>query len=284
MTEEITKGSKVALVALSNALPQSMKDQIEALCDFLKEMTLIPVCSAYLYQQDTVRGGDAKEKGEELITFFQNDETKAIFDISGGDIANEVLLYIDFNLIKAYNKPFFGYSDLTTVINAIYTKLDRPSYLYQVRHLIKAQQEAFKETILENQTSLTTIDYRFLQGNSMEGIVVGGNIRCFLKLVGTPFMPDLSHKILLLESLSGDVAKMITFLSQYKQIGAFDKVNGILLGTFMQMQREALRPTIEELVVEIVDNPTMPIAKTEQIGHSIDSKAIIIGKNLKLGL
>ncbi len=34
----------------------------------------------------------------------------------------------------------------------------------------------------------------------MDGIVVGGNIRCLLKLAGTPYWPDMREKILLLES------------------------------------------------------------------------------------
>ena len=37
-------------------------------------------------------------------------------------MANEVLTDLDFEMISASDKIFFGYSDLTTVINAIYTK------------------------------------------------------------------------------------------------------------------------------------------------------------------
>ena len=95
-------------------------------------------------------------------------------------------------------------------------------------------------------------------------------------------MPDFTDKILFLESRSGGVAQMITFLSQYKQLGAFDKVKGILLGSFTQMEQEGLTPTIEELVLEIVGCPSLPIAKTNEIGHGMDSKAIRIGKTLKL--
>lgn len=66
--------------------------------------------------------------------------------------------------------------------------------------------------------------YEFIRGSKMEGMVVGGNIRCFLKLMGTKYQPDFNNKILFLESLSGDCAKMATFLSQYKQVGAFDNI------------------------------------------------------------
>ena len=115
----------------------------------------------------------------------------------------------------------------------------------------------------------------------MKGIVVGGNIRCFLKLAGTEYMPDLNGKILFLESYSGTVAKMETYLCQLQQLGAFSKVSGILLGTFTEMENENCVPTIETLVRQVVGNQ-IPIAKTRQIGHGTDAKAMIIGQEIKV--
>jgi muramoyltetrapeptide carboxypeptidase LdcA involved in peptidoglycan recycling len=69
--------------------------------------------------------------------------------------------------------------------------------------------------------------------------------------------------------------------NQLKQMGVFEKVNGILLGTFTEMEAEHYSPTIEELVIRYV-GPSIPIAKTFEIGHGIDSKAIEIGKELYL--
>ena len=71
---------------------------------------------------------------------------KAIYDISGGDVANSILPYLDFEVIKKSDKEFWGYSDLTTVINAIYKKTGKASVLYQVRHLIYE----YKEQQIEN--------------------------------------------------------------------------------------------------------------------------------------
>ena len=48
------------------------------------------------------------------------------------------------------------------------------------------------------------------------------------------------------------------------------------------MQENNITPTIEELVLSIIDNPDLPIAKTEEIGHGANSKCIIIGKNISL--
>ena len=146
--------------------------------------------------------------------------------------------------------------------------------LYQYR---EQQILDFKNTLIDQSDDLYKIDYNFVQGNKMQGVVVGGNIRCFLKLAGTEYMPDLTDKILLLESYSGTVAKMETYLCQLQQLGVFDKVAGVLLGTFTEMEEKECVPTMAELVKKIV-NKDIPIAVTRDIGHGTDAKAIVIGK------
>ncbi len=94
----------------------------------------------------------------------------------------------------------------------------------------------------ENRTALFDPQVRFVQGEKMEGVVVGGNIRCFLKLAGTRYFPDLWDKILLLEAYGGEVPQMATYLAQLKQLGAFEKVGGILLGTFTAMEGACMQP------------------------------------------
>ncbi len=115
----------------------------------------------------------------------------------------------------------------------------------------------------------------------MHGIVVGGNIRCLLKLAGTEYWPDMNQKILLLESLNGGVPQMVTYLNQLKQIGAFDKINGILLGTFTKMEELQSSPSIVDLVKQYAGSD-MPVAETKEIGHGISSKGIVIGEEICL--
>ena len=95
-------------------------------------------------------------------------------------------------------------------------------------------------------------------------------------------MPDFQDKILLLESLGGDVGKMTTYLTQYKHLGAFKKVKGIVLGTFTEMEREGYTPNIIEIVKYLVNDPQMPICRTKDIGHGQDSKCMAIGGKLKI--
>ena len=184
---------------------------------------------------------------------------------------------LDFQTIAYEKKHFWGYSDLTTIINAIYARTGKSSVLYQIRNLTydhsQSQITDFLSTTLAGATSLYDFPYEFVRGTHMEGIVVGGNIRCLLKLAGTPYWPDMREKILLLESFGGKLPQMVTYLSQLNQMGVFKRVNGILLGTFTKMEEDNCQPDMAQLVLEFAEKKT-PVAKSPLIGHGTDSKAI----------
>ena len=281
----LKSGDKIGIVCCSNGQKSAYVEKIEYLEQTLKSIGFQPVFSDYIYEKEDVFSGTAQERANALMDFYKDDEIKGIFDISGGDVANGVLPYLDYDIIAKSDKMFWGYSDLTTIINAIYAKTGKSSVLYQIRNLIYDHKEQqigdFQNSVLQNGTDLFQFNYKFVQKNSMQGAVVGGNIRCFLKLAGTEYMPELEGKILLLESYGGTVAKIETYLCQLQQMGAFDKVAGVLLGTFTEMEQEKCTPTVETLVKRIVGEE-LPIAVTRDIGHGTDAKAILVGEELCL--
>lgn len=278
-------GDKAAMVCCSNAQPYSNEKIINNLNKKLKEIGLIPVFSNYIYSENSVFSGTAEQRAEILMDFYKDKEIKAIFDISGGDIANEILPYLDFDIIAKSNKMFWGYSDLTTIINAIYSKTGNKSVLYQLKNLVyensDMQTENFRKTVFDKKDNLYSFDYKFIQGEHLSGTVIGGNIRCLLKLAGTEYWPDMNNKVLLLEAFGGNIPKMTTYLNQLKQIGVFGKINGIILGTFTEMEKENCNPPIVDLVKKYAGN-NIPIVKTSEIGHNSNSKAVIIGEVINL--
>ena len=282
----LKENDSIGLISCSNGLDYKMKDKIEKLISLLSSMKLNIIKSNALYKNIDGSTTNGEFRAKELMSLYNNKNVKAIFDLSGGDLCNEILDYLDYEKITYSQKPFIGYSDLTVILNTLYNKTKLVNYNYQLRNLIrensKNQIEYFKEVFLENQDMISKINYKFLKGNSMEGILIGGNIRCFLKLAGTNYIPSFENKILFLEALSGDINKISTFIAQYKQIGAFSKINGILLGTFTELDEKYSSTYIENLFLEKLKDYNIPIAKTSDLGHSANSKSIPIGKNIIL--
>ena len=288
--------NKVGFVCCSNGQKASYMEDIKATEVILRNCGFGVVYSPYIYEKSSCFSGTGQERAKALMDMYMDEDIIAVFDISGGDIANEILPYLDFDVIKKSNKLFWGYSDLTTVINAIYTKTENPSVLYQIKNLVwdetgeqiklfervalKWPADASIESLINDTDSkLFGFSYEFIQGERLDGIVIGGNIRCFLKLAGTEYFPDAKDKVLLLESLGGEVPQMVTYLNQLKQSGVFDNIKGLILGTFTSMDENNHKPDIVELIKQYVSED-LPIVKTYEIGHGYNSKAIVIGKRI----
>ena len=272
---------KVGIVACSDAQKEEYRGRNEELVRFLESIDYEPILSSCIYSAEGVFSGTPKARAEQLMSMFADPDVEEIYDISGGDVANQILDELDYELISKSRAVFWGYSDLTTVINAIYTMTGKASVLYQIKHLVYGNSTQLQKERFLNRDELFSPAFRFVQKNVMKGIVVGGNIRCFLKLAGTGYFPDLENKILLLEAYGGRVPQMATYLAQLKQLGAFEKVSGIILGTFTAMEQNHCVPDIVTMVKEYA-RPEIPIAVTRDIGHGDDAKAIMIGKEIEI--
>ncbi|HOJ64239.1 MAG TPA: LD-carboxypeptidase [Spirochaetota bacterium] len=224
-----------------------------------------------------------KDKANDLNLFFKDREIDIIFDISGGDAANNILEYIDYTIVKNSKAIYAGYSDNTVIINTLYKKSNKYSYYYNINNLIRSdslnQIEYFKKIFIDrNFTEL--FNYKFLKGNKLNGIVIGGNIRCFLKLAGTRYFPNFKNKILFLESYSGNEDRIISYLYQLKHIGVFKGINGIILGTFTEL--EIQNKDIEDMFLDFFKEYKFPIIKSNELGHNSNAKLIVIGSKINL--
>ena len=277
----LNRNDKIALVVCSNGKNIEDEDRLQKLEDILVEMNLVPIFSKYIYKDKFGRGAKAQVRAEELMSFYKNKEIKAIFDISGGDIANEVLDYLDYDVIKRNYKAFFGYSDLTTVLNALGSQTNEANYLYQILNIIESEEirTSFENTFMKDEQILLDVKWKFLQGSRIEGEVIGGNIRCFLKLVGTKYFPEVDNKVLFIEGLGTSIEGLVTHLAQLKQIGVFDKISGLLIGTFTKIEKEFSVEELFELIRDYIPS-SLPVVKTQEVGHANNSKALKIGEKI----
>lgn len=280
------KRKQAAIVCCSDGLGRQQCRQTEQLCGKLMEMGLEPVVSPVLARGETIFSGTPLQRARILMDCYQDPGIGEIFDVSGGNLANQILEYLDFDSIRRSGKNFWGYSDLTVMLNALWTKTGNRGWLYQVRNLVgsrgEEQEARFRDTVLHGGNSLYPDDWEFLQGDRMEGWILGGNIRCFLKLAGTGYFPDLTGSLLFLESYGGGVGVTASLLAQLRQMGVFSKVRGLLLGTFTEMETSGAVPDVRQLALEAVGNPRLPVAVTRLVGHGPDSRALPIGAECRV--
>ena len=87
--------------------------------------------------------------------------------------------------------------------------------------------------------------------------------------------------ILSLEAYGGEVSQIAALFTQLEQMGVFKQVEGIILGTFTAYEKSGATQSVFDLLAGHIPE-TLPVAKTTEIGHGTDSKAIVIGCNMEL--
>ena len=170
---------KVGIVACSNGLEPRCREEIETLTALLQQAGTQVKFSSCIYRKDGPFSGTGRQRAEELNRLFADPEISEIYDISGGDMANEILDCLDFDRIAESGAELWGYSDLTTVLNAIYARTGKSSVLYQIRNLTQGEYQSLQQHRYFHRQELFNPSFRMVQGKSMEGTVIGGNIRAF---------------------------------------------------------------------------------------------------------
>lgn len=259
----------VYLVGCSDPLPPQALDQAGRLAAWLESAGRRVVTSPLLGRPST-----PAQRADLLNRAFADPAARAVFDLSGGDLANQLLPWLDLPAIAASRAVLCGYSDLTCLLNALLAAGKAVSVLYQPRHLLACAER--QRQFLAGDGSLFALPVEFLRGNAMEGVLAGGNLRCLLKLAGTPYWPDLAGKLLVLEARSGAASRIAAGFAQLGQTGAFERIAGLVLGRFSQLEQEGVDPAA--LLPPLPAG--LPLARTGVIGHQPDALAALIGAPL----
>ena len=216
----------VGIVACSRTGKRSIQKSELCACGVPGKAPAAKVIFGNYLRKERAFSGTGKEPLAELMKFSKIPKSINLKHLRR-DLANQILEDLDYEVIRRSRAVFWGYSDLTTVINAIYARTGKSSVLYSIENLVRGAKELQRHRF-EREEELFRPDFRFVRGESMEGIVIGGNIRCFLKLAGTRYFPDVRGKVLLLESFGGEVPQMVR-ISFTSTTGRSGHVSGILL-------------------------------------------------------
>lgn len=216
------------------------------------------------------------EKAEEINQAFEKDCYDWILDISGGDLANETLPYLDYDAYANCRTVFGGFSDLSCVLNALYAMTGKRTLLFAVGYQ-KDMEETAAFLKREKEIPFSFESYWQMEGDSG---FIGGNIRCFLKLAGTPYFPVCEQSILILESMSCSENALYSMMNQLGQMGVFEQVDGIIFGVFSRIYQNKTKEEVFaffDVLMNRLQLETLNWAVTLEVGHIENSKPVWIG-------
>jgi muramoyltetrapeptide carboxypeptidase len=110
---------------------------------------------------------------------------------------------------------------------------------------------------------------RVLRPGRASGLLWGGNLESLAHLCGTPFLPDLAGRILLLEDVDEPLYAIDRALRTLYLSGILERVAGIVLGPFSRVDRRGDDPaeTVFDLLAPL--SGPGPVISSSLPGHSL---------------
>lgn len=288
-------GDEIRVIAPSSSLKRVRKDIYEKAFSYLTAQGFKVTFSKNSREMDEFSSSKIQSRVDDIHEAFADENVKMIITCIGGFNVNQILPYLNYDLIKANPKILCGYSDITALLNAIYAKTGLVTYhgphfsTFGFDIEPEYTQSYFYNSLMRNNEivinpSKTSKEHYVIQEGACEGNIIGGNLCTLNLLQGTPYMPDLSEKILFIEddNIMGDyfIYEFDRNLQSLLQVCGADSIKGIVFGRFDECCK--LNEHIIKKIIKDKVSADIPVVFGVDFGHIFPMITFPIGAKVKL--
>ncbi|WP_373712284.1 S66 peptidase family protein [Streptococcus sp.] len=244
--------------------------------------------SSNYFEHDLFDSASIASRVEDLHEAFLDSSVDAILATIGGFNCNELLPYLDYDLIAQNPKIFCGYSDTTALLNAIYTKTGMQTYMgpsyssFKMKEGQEYQSQSWLNAVTQDDYDLVPskewssdpwydptqprhfmpTEWKVYNAGSASGTIIGGNLSTFSLLRGTPYAPQAENYILFMEEAEGYPPEH--FLRELAALlQAYPNPQAVIIGRFPKECEMT-----EEILLAILDKH--PLLKTIPVLYDVD--------------
>jgi len=232
-----------------------------------------------IFEKTGYLAGNDAHRARLLNRLFKDPAIDAIFCARGGFGSLRILPLMDFDVIRENPKVFIGFSDITALLTAITNRSGLVSFHGPVVTTLAKASEMTCNTLLGAISSDRPLEIQpagsvVVRPGRAHAPLIGGNLTTLCHLLGTPFEPQLKHRILLLEDRGEALYRIDRMLFQMKLAGCFDELAGLVLGSFEDCGD---LDRIYQIFQEHFQDIHIPILAGFDIGHGKQNMTIPLG-------
>lgn len=288
-------GDEIRVIAPSSSLLRVREDIYNRALAHLESQGFKITFSKNCREINEFKSSKIESRVDDIHEAFADKNVKMIITCIGGFNVNQILPYLNYDLIKANPKILCGYSDITALLNAVYAKTGLVTYhgphfsTFGFDIEPEYTQSYFYDCHMQNsdiiiKPSNASSEYYVLQKGACEGNIIGGNLCTLNLLQGTPYMPDLSDKILFIEddNIMGDyfVYEFDRNLQSLLQVSGAESIKGIVFGRFdvsCKLDKDVIKKIIRDKVSE-----NIPVIFGVDFGHIFPMITFPIGGKVRI--
>jgi muramoyltetrapeptide carboxypeptidase len=227
--------------------------------------------------------GDAEPRARDLEALFADPDVDVVQCYRGGYGSAHLIPLLDFGLIAANPKPFVGYSDITSLHEAIRQRTGLATFYGPGLHSVgnKEASEFTREQLLarlrgdvgEVPRAPDDPYVRALAGGRVTAPLVGGCLWLLAQTMGTPWEFSADGAILFFEDVDLPAWHLDGFLVQLAAAGKLDRVVGVVAGEIAKSEWPELRTgfprtkSLEDVLESRLGPLGVPVLYGLPLGH-----------------
>lgn len=288
----LAPGATVGLI--NPAGPTFNRSDLTEVTEVLAALGLRWKFGEHVFDKHGFLAGTDAHRAADVNAMFRDPDVHAIMAVRGGWGCNRILPLIDYDVVRANPKILVGYSDITSLLIALYAKTGlvtfhgpvgtstwnqfSTSYFRQV--LCDARAVTFENPSAKGDNLIQTKDrIETITPGTATGVLVGGNLSVLTAMIGSPYLPDWKGVILFLEDDGELVYRVDRMLTQLRISGIAQQLAGVIVGkcTNCGPGEGYGSLTLEEVFVEQVASLGVPAFAGAMIGHIENKFTIPLG-------
>ena len=301
---------EIRVIAPSRSLAIITPESREIANKRLEDVGLKLSFGKHVEEIDDFVSSSIESRVEDLHDAFNDKNVKGILTVIGGFNCNQLFRYIDWDIIENNPKVFCGFSDITALNNAIFTKTGLVTYSgphystfgqklhfdYTLNYFkgclmaekpfeIHSSESWSDDEWYKDQDNINLIPNKgwlVINEGEAEGTILGANLCTFNLLQGTEYMPDLKDSVLFLED--DYESKPYSFdrdLQSVIHLPDFSEVRGIVIGRF-QKASEMTNKLLTQIIKTKKELNHIPVIANVDFGHSDPKITFPIGGTCRL--
>lgn len=307
LPNRLSPGDEIRVIAPSTSMAVIKGKQVELATQRLNQLGFTVTFGKHVEEHDEFFTTSIEQRIEDLHDAFRDPNVKGILTALGGYHANQLLNYIDYDIIQKNPKVFCGYSDITALNAAFYQKTGLITYsgpffsTFGVKYGIDFTLQSFLEAVTndapyevnpsptwsddkwyldqEERTFIEQENYLVIQEGEAEGILIGGNLSTLHLLQGTEYMPSLKDCILFIEEDNeAHIHSFDRVLQSLLQLPDAARIRGILIGRF-QKDSNVTEAAIKRVIATKTELKNIPVIANVNFGHVQPIATIPMGAN-----
>ncbi|MGE5343558.1 MAG: S66 peptidase family protein [Candidatus Omnitrophota bacterium] len=223
--------------------------------------------------------------------FFDTREIRALWAARGGYGSNQLLPLLGRLRVSDF-KPVIGSSDVSYLLWYLMDRFGMVVFYGPMAYSSlpgnRFNRENLTRVLRGDYETLTLPGRVLIPGNEdgcVTGMVTGGCLSNLVSLIGTPYFPQVAHRLLLLEDIGERPYRLDRMLWQLANSGIFEKIDGLLLGQFPHCFKDSNeKENFLKRVLVYLDGHRVPVIYDLPVGHSDRIHTLPLGINMRIFL